>query len=94
MTDTLRETLVTLPRPLDTEAHVFPEREPQVLTRSFARLVGRLGLKNLRFHDLRHDAASTLTVCRRGPVKKARSAIVVPFGPWRPIKGCEKHGGK
>lgn len=62
MTDTLREALLALPRPLDTEAHVFPEREPQVLTRRFARLAGRLGLKNLRFHDLRHDAASTLTM--------------------------------
>ena len=62
MTDTLREALQTLPRSLDAEAHVFPERDPQVLTRSFARLVGRLGLKDLRFHDLRHDAASTLTM--------------------------------
>lgn len=26
------------------------------------RLVGRLGLKDLHFHDLRHDAASTLTM--------------------------------
>lgn len=62
MTDTLRETLQALPRPLAPEVHVFPERDPQVLTRSFARLVERLGLKNLRFHDLRHDAASTLTM--------------------------------
>jgi integrase len=35
---------------------------PVVLTRSFARLVQRLGLKNLTFHDLRHDAASTLAM--------------------------------
>ncbi|PYN56918.1 MAG: hypothetical protein DMD92_15030 [Candidatus Rokuibacteriota bacterium] len=62
MTDTLREAFLSLPRPLDVEAQVFPERDPQVLTRSFARLVKRLGLKNLRFHDLRHDAASTLTM--------------------------------
>ncbi|MGH7275854.1 MAG: tyrosine-type recombinase/integrase [Candidatus Rokuibacteriota bacterium] len=33
-----------------------------MLTRSFARLAHDLGLKNLRFHDLRHDAASTLTM--------------------------------
>jgi integrase len=33
-----------------------------VLTRSFARLVGRLGLKDLTLHDLRHDVASTLTM--------------------------------
>ncbi len=62
MTDTLRETLLALPRPLNPEALVFPEREPLVLTRSFARLVGRLGLPSLTFHDLRHDAASTLTM--------------------------------
>ncbi len=62
MTDTLREALLALPRPLDPEALVFPEREPLVLTRSFARLVGRLGLPSLTFHDLRHDAASTLTM--------------------------------
>ena len=41
---------------------VLPEQEPLVLTRSFARLVQRLGLPRLTFHDLRHDAASTLTM--------------------------------
>ena len=51
-----------LPRPLDPEASVFPEREAMVLTKSFSRLVRRLGLNNLTFHDLRHDAASTLTM--------------------------------
>jgi integrase len=62
MTETLRETLQALLRPLNPEARVFPEREPQVLSRSFARLVRDLGIPNLRFHDLRHDAASTLTM--------------------------------
>jgi integrase len=33
-----------------------------VLTRSFTRLVKRLGLTRLTFHDLRHDAASNLTM--------------------------------
>src|SRR5712664_1252488 len=37
---------------------LFPVRQPKVLTRAFARLTERLGIKNLRFHDLRHDAAS------------------------------------
>jgi integrase len=41
---------------------VFPERDPKVLSRSFARLVTDLKLPNLRFHDLRHDTASTLTM--------------------------------
>ncbi len=62
LTDSLRDALQALPRPLDPEAHVFPERDPKVLSRAFARLVERLGIKNLRFHDLRHDAASTLTM--------------------------------
>jgi len=62
MTETLRQALQALPRPLDPEAAVFPEREPLVLTRGFTRLVKRLGLNNLTFHDLRHDTASTLTM--------------------------------
>lgn len=39
-----------------------PYADPHVLTRSFARLVKRLGLTRLKFHDLRHDAASNLTM--------------------------------
>src|SRR5262249_29955036 len=62
MTDTLRAELANLPRSLDPTVSVFPAREPKVLTRTFARLTRRLGLKDLRFHDLRHDAASTLTM--------------------------------
>ncbi|MGH8695718.1 MAG: tyrosine-type recombinase/integrase [Burkholderiales bacterium] len=62
MTETLRSTLAELPRPLDPAAPVLPPLAPLVLTRSFARLVQRLGLKNLTFHDLRHDAASTLAM--------------------------------
>lgn len=62
MTDTLREELLRLARSLDPEALVFPACQPMVLTRAFARLTERLGIKNLRFHDLRHDAASTLTM--------------------------------
>ncbi len=74
LTDTLRDALQALPRPLDAEAHVFPEREPNVLSRAFARLVERLGIKNLRFHDLRHDAASTLTMA--GVPQRAVMAIL------------------
>ncbi len=62
MTETLREVLQTLPRPLNPDGSVFPQREPKVLTRAFARLVRDLQLPNLRFHDLRHDTASTLTM--------------------------------
>jgi integrase len=62
MTDTLREALADLPRPLSPEARVLPERDLRVLSRAFARLVSDLEIPNLRFHDLRHDAASTLTM--------------------------------
>ena len=62
MTATLRELLQGLARPVDATAHMFPQRSPQALTRVFGYLVRRLGIKNLTFHDLRHDAASTLTM--------------------------------
>jgi integrase len=62
LTATLRETLHKLTRPIDPEASVLPQRDPLVVTRAFTRLVARLGLKNLTFHDLRHDAASTLAM--------------------------------
>jgi integrase len=41
---------------------VFPEWKAPALTVAFGRLVGDLKLTDLRFHDLRHDAASTLTM--------------------------------
>jgi hypothetical protein len=62
LTATLRQALQKMPRPIDPEAPVLPQREPLVLTRAFTRLVTRLGLKDLTFHDLRHDAASTLAM--------------------------------
>ena len=62
LTATLRETLHNLARPIDPDAAVLPQRDPLVLTRAFSRLVARLELKDLTFHDLRHDAASTLAM--------------------------------
>jgi len=62
LTDTLRALLASLPRPLDRESLVLPEWDPPALTVAFGRLVRSLGLADLRFHDLRHDAASTLTM--------------------------------
>ena len=54
------------PRParrlLSGSAPVLPPMEPRVLTHSFHRLIRGLGLKNLTFHDLRHDAASRLAM--------------------------------
>ena len=33
-----------------------------MVSRAFSKLVSDLGIPNLRFHDLRHDAASALTM--------------------------------
>ena len=62
MTNTLRELLMTLPRPIDPQMPVLPQWNPANLTVAFGRLVRSLGIKNLTFHDLRHDTASTLTM--------------------------------
>jgi integrase len=63
MTETLRRELQALPRPLDAGEPVLPRYgDPRALTRAFARHVKRLGIAGLTFHDLRHDAASTLTM--------------------------------
>jgi integrase len=63
MTDPLYAMLAAFPRPLNASAPVLPVYDdPHVLTRSFARLVERVGLKDVSFHDLRHDVASTLTM--------------------------------
>jgi integrase len=63
MTDTLYALLVAMPRPLTATARIFAHwQSPGVLTRAFARYVQALGIRDLRFHDLRHDAASTLTM--------------------------------
>lgn len=62
MTDTLREALSALPRPINPDTPVLPAKDPEVIRKSFSRLVKRLGIQDLRFHDLRHDAASTLTM--------------------------------
>lgn len=62
MTETLAACLRSLPRPLDPEARVFGEGTPDALSVAFGRLVKRLGLRDLRLHDLRHDFASTLTM--------------------------------
>jgi integrase len=62
MTGMLREALQKLTRPLDSNAFVLPRYEPKVLTRSFTRHAQRVGVQGVTFHDLRHDAASTLTM--------------------------------
>jgi integrase len=62
MTEPLHALFASLPRSLDATAPVLPRyTDPKVLTRSFTRHAQRVGLAGLTFHDLRHDAASTLT---------------------------------
>jgi integrase len=61
MTDTIYAFLQTLPRPLGSSVPVLPAYDdPHSITQAFDRLVKRLGLKNLTFHDTRHDFASRL----------------------------------
>ncbi len=62
MTDTLRELLASLARPMNAEAPVFPLWTPAADTVAFGRLVRDLKVGDLHFHDLRHDTASTLTM--------------------------------
>ena len=62
MTDTLYRLLQSLPRPLDQTALVLPALSADAVTIGFGRLAKALSLSNLKFHDLRHDVASTLTM--------------------------------
>lgn len=62
LTDTLREALQALPRPLDPQARVLPALSADAVTIGFHRLIEGLKIPNLRFHDLRHDVASTLAM--------------------------------
>ena len=62
MTNAFHRLLQSLPRPLDQQSAVFPSLSPDTITISFRRLVCELNLSDLKFHDLRHDVASTLTM--------------------------------
>jgi integrase len=62
MTSTMRSLLEALPRSLNPDGKVLPETTAPGLTVAFGRLARRIGVKGVRFHDLRHDAASTLTM--------------------------------
>lgn len=62
LTDTLRDTLQALPRPLDPQAKVLANLTANAVTIAFHRLADDLSISDLRFHDLRHDVASTLTM--------------------------------
>jgi integrase len=69
MTETLREMLQKLPRPLDPAAYVLPRYAPLVLTRAFTRYARSVGLHGLTFHDLRHDAGQYVDHGRCQPAR-------------------------
>jgi len=57
--------LLVLGKPLTLDSLVFANMEgkpidPCVLTHAFGRIVARAGLKDVRFHDLRHTFASLM----------------------------------
>jgi integrase len=81
MTRTLRAMLEGLDRSTET---VLPPYEPRVLTRSFMRLARRLEIKDLTYHDLRHDAASTLAMA--GVPLRTISAILGHRDPRMTIR--------
>jgi integrase len=62
MTDSLIRLVHALPRPLDQQTPLFKGLSPDAITIAFRRLARGLRLDNLKFHDLRHDVASTLTM--------------------------------
>lgn len=62
MTDSFYRLIYSLPRPLDQQTLVFKGLTPDALTIAFRRLAHDLKFENLKFHDLRHAVASTLTM--------------------------------
>jgi integrase len=62
MTATMRGPAPGAPPPARRDGPGAAPRAPLVITRAFRRLVRRLGIAALTFHDLRHDAASQLAM--------------------------------
>jgi integrase len=58
----LKRALLEAGVPNDPDAPLLPPMTLDAVSRAFKRLVQRLGLPDLRFHDLRHDCASSLAM--------------------------------
>ncbi|MEO8187332.1 MAG: site-specific integrase [Burkholderiaceae bacterium] len=62
------EILMALPRPLENASPVFPVKQ-DIVIRTFSDACRAAGLKNLKFHDLRHEATSR--ICDKLPMHEA-----------------------
>ncbi|MFT8646264.1 tyrosine-type recombinase/integrase [Gluconacetobacter sp.] len=68
----LREKLATLPRPPKAGQAVFDVGTEDAFSMRYRRLVHHAGLKNLTFHDLRHEATSRLAKLLPNPLDLKR----------------------
>jgi len=57
-------------------------RRPDAVSRTFHETATRLGLQPIRFHDLRHSAAS-LMLAQGVPLKTVSEALAMPRSPLR-----------
>jgi integrase len=68
----LLEKLATLPRPPGPDEAVFDVGTEDAFSMRYGRLVREAGLKNLTFHDLRHEATSRLAKLLPNPLDLKR----------------------
>jgi integrase len=80
------EILRTLPRPLDATARVFPLTQA-IVVRTFIQARKAAGIHDLRFHDLRREAASRLF--ERG-LNVAEVAAITGHKTWSQLKRYTK----